>query len=503
MIQVAFHTLGCKLNQLETESIADAFLKVQATILEDPELSNLYIVNTCTVTGKAEQKARHAIRQALSQNPETTVIVTGCYAQMAKAELEAISPRTVVVPGEKKSALLGLPEWLHDNWQEHGDLLDAVLQWRDSVLSTAEGAGGIDPFAFNPDNFVTHSRPSLKIEDGCNNRCTYCRVCLARGPARSLSATELLRRVQLLEAHGKHEVVLTGVNLAQYLDRNDSNNAILPQDRTKFPDLLSFLIGNTNSIRFRISSYEPDCIDDAFLATFSNPRVQPHIHLSVQSGSDTVLERMARRYTAQEVRNVVASLRQAKRDPFIAADIITGFPGETEEEFALTEALCTELDLAWIHAFPFSPRPGTKAFDMRPQIPQRVAGERVERLTAIAVEGKKRYAERWLGSVVDAILERESDEHNADEQLVDDGLPEESSANRHIPTDASQARLRFGTTANYLKAAILDVPPYLKDGELVRTRLIAPGTGHKSEVLARYVPNEASLGEVLLGEVSF
>lgn len=492
MIQVAFHTLGCKLNQLETESIADAFLKVQATILEDPALSNLYIVNTCTVTGKAEQKARHAIRQALSQNPETTVIVTGCYAQMAQAELEAISPRTVVVPGEDKSALLGLPEWLHDNWQEHGDLLDAVLQWRDSVLSAAEGAGGIDPFAFNPDNFIQHSRTSLKIEDGCNNRCAYCRVCLARGPARSLSATELLRRVQLLEAHGKHEVVLTGVNLAQYLDRNDAS---LPLDRIKFPDLLSFLIENTNSIRFRISSYEPDCINDAFLKAFSNPRVQPHIHLSIQSGCDTVLERMARRYTAHDVRNAVASLRQAKRDPFVAADIITGYPGETEEEFAQTEALCTELDLAWIHAFPFSPRPGTKAFDMRPQIPQRVAGERVERLTAIAVEGKKRYAERWLGSVVDAILERESDEHDADEHDADDGLPEESSANRHSPTDASQARLRFGTTANYLKAAILDVPPSLKDGELVRARLIAPGTGHKSEVLARYVPNEASLGE--------
>lgn len=466
MIHVAFHTLGCKLNQLETESIADAFLKVQATILDGPELSNLYIVNTCTVTGKAEQKARHAIRQALAQNPETTVIVTGCYAQMAKAELEAISPRTVVVPGEKKSALLELPEWLHDNWQEHGDLLDAVLQWRDTILSTA---GSIDPFAFNPDNFIQHSRPSLKIEDGCNNRCAYCRVCLARGPARSLSAVELLRRVQLMEAHGKHEVVLTGVNLAQYLDRND---AILPLDRIRFPDLLVFLISNTNSIHFRISSYEPDCIDETFLKVFSNPRVQPHIHVSIQSGSDTVLERMARRYTAQDVRNAVASLRQARRDPFVAADIITGFPGETDDEFAQTEALCSELDLAWIHAFPFSSRPGTKAFDMRPQIPQRVAGERVMRLTSLALEGKKRYAERWLDSVVDVILERESDEQ-----------------------DVGDPNLRFGTTANYLKAAILDVPPSLKDGEMIRARLIAPGTGHKSDVLARYVQNEASLGE--------
>ena len=466
MIHVAFHTLGCKLNQLETESIADAFLKVQATILDGPELSNLYIVNTCTVTGKAEQKARHAIRQALAQNPETTVIVTGCYAQMAKDELEAISPRTVVVPGEKKSALLELPEWLHDNWQEHGDLLDAVLQWRDTILSTA---GSIDPFAFNPDNFIQHSRPSLKIEDGCNNRCAYCRVCLARGPARSLSAVELLRRVQLMEAHGKHEVVLTGVNLAQYLDRND---AILPLDRIRFPDLLVFLISNTNSIHFRISSYEPDCIDETFLKVFSNPRVQPHIHVSIQSGSDTVLERMARRYTAQDVRNAVASLRQARRDPFVAADIITGFPGETEDEFAQTEALCSELDLAWIHAFPFSSRPGTKAFDMRPQIPQRVAGERVMRLTSLALEGKKRYAERWLDSVVDVILERESDEQ-----------------------DVGDPNLRFGTTANYLKAAILDVPPSLKDGEMIRVRLIVPGTGHKSDVLARYVQNEASLGE--------
>jgi len=165
-----------------------------------------------------------------------------------------------------------------------------------------------------------------------------------------------------MEAHGKHEVVLTGVNLAQYLDRND---AILPFGPHQISRSLGFLISNTNSIHFRISSYEPDCIDETFLKVFSNPRVQPHIHVSIQSGSDTVLERMARRYTAQDVRNAVASLRQARRDPFVAADIITGFPGETEDEFAQTEALCSELDLAWIHAFPFSSRPGTKAFDMR------------------------------------------------------------------------------------------------------------------------------------------
>ncbi|HCO48896.1 MAG TPA: tRNA (N(6)-L-threonylcarbamoyladenosine(37)-C(2))-methylthiotransferase MtaB, partial [Spirochaetaceae bacterium] len=200
------------------------------------------------------------------------------------------------------------------------------------------------------------------MEDGCDNRCAYCRVCLARGPAVSLPADRVLERVRELEEAGKAEVVLTGINLAHYRD-----------GALRFPGLLARLIEGTKSIRFRISSYEPEFIDQAFLSAFAHPRVQPHVHLSVQSGSDTVLRRMARPYTAARVAEAVAALRATRDDPFLAADIIAGFPGETDAEFEETFVFCRDMDFAWIHAFPFSARPGTKAFDMRPKVPERVA----------------------------------------------------------------------------------------------------------------------------------
>lgn len=482
MINVAFHTLGCKLNQLETESIADAFAKAGASIGQLSGRADLYVVNTCTVTGKAEQKARRIIRQVLSQNPGATVLVTGCYAQMAQKELEALSPRTVVVPGEYKAALLGLPEWLHENWQGHGDLPDALLQWRVATL-TGKGAAA-DPFAYNPDNFMQHSRPSVKIEDGCNNRCSYCRVCLARGPARSLSAAELLERVRMLEAGGKREVVLTGVNLSQYRD-----------GEFDFAGLLGFLIGNTDLIRFRISSYEPDGIGDEFLEVFANRRVQPHVHLSIQSGSDTVLGRMGRLYSSQGLTSAVAALRAAREDPFIAADIITGFPGETESEFAETEVLCRELDLAWIHAFPFSPRPGTRAFSMRPQIPQRIAGERVNRLMSIAADGKRRYAARWIGSTCDLILERGAGGDVMESESEDGEIRAGSDFSVDYPFQGhlslpGDPNLRCGTTSNYLKAAIAGVPRGYGDGDMVRVKLISSGADCRHDVCAEFLCGE-------------
>ncbi|MCE5257231.1 MAG: radical SAM protein, partial [Spirochaetaceae bacterium] len=414
--------------------------------------------------GKAEQKARRVIRQALSQNPGAVVLITGCYAQMDQQELSSLDPRAVIIPGERKSTLLELPGWLQENWQGHGDLLDAILEWRNTAMAIP--ALRSDPFAYNPVNFIRHSRPSIKIEDGCNNRCSYCRVCLARGPALSLPATDLLSRVKMLEAAGKAEVVLTGVNLSQYRD-----------GELDFSGLLDFLLKNTDVIQFRISSYEPDRVDDSFLKVFSNQRVQPHVHLSIQSGSDEVLRRMARPYTAQKLRSAAAALRSVRDDPFMAADIITGFPGETEAEFAKTLALCTELDLAWIHAFPFSPRPGTSAYSMRPQIPQRLAGERVDKLMAIAEEGKRRYASRWFGKTCDLILEHGSDEDGFDLLPTDERYP-------------CDAPVRFGTTANYLKAEIHGVPATYGDGTMIRVRIRMPGTDSRHDVIADFVAED-------------
>jgi threonylcarbamoyladenosine tRNA methylthiotransferase MtaB len=422
LLRVAFQTLGCKLNQLETESVADKFLDAGAEIVPFHVPADLYVVNTCTVTSKAEQKARHDIRAALARVPHAVVVATGCYAQMEPAALTALGERVIVISGDLKASLLSLARWLSDNWQGHGELFHAVLEWQAELRGDTSS---LDRFAFHPERFAMHSRPALKVQDGCNNRCSFCRVCLARGPSVSLPAREALARVRRLEEAGKAEVVLTGVNLAQY--RSDGFD---------FSGLLSFLAEETSSIKFRISSYEPERVDDALLAAFANPRVRPHMHLSVQAGCTDTLRRMARPYGAEEVRRAVQALRAVRDDPFLAADIIAGFPGETETEFESTFSLLSELDFAWIHAFPFSPRPGTRAAAMRPHVPERVAGLRVERLLALAGRGKAAYIGRWLGREVEMVVEHET---------------------------ADAPRI-IGTTENYLKAEIIgngngDIPP--------------------------------------------
>ncbi|MFA5851645.1 MAG: tRNA (N(6)-L-threonylcarbamoyladenosine(37)-C(2))-methylthiotransferase MtaB [Spirochaetales bacterium] len=458
LLRVAFRTLGCKLNQLETESVADAFSGAGAIIRAFDEPADLYVVNTCTVTSKAEQKARRVMRQALTQNPHAVVLVTGCYAQMDPEGLSLVHPRSVVLPGDEKSALLSLAAWLQDNWQGHGDLQDAVVEWKESLAHPAKPAGAasaLDPFAYRPKTFAFHSRPSLKIEDGCDNRCAYCRVCLARGPAISLAPDRILERVLELERAGKAEIVLTGINLAQYRS-----------GAMRFPDLLEYLIEGTASICFRISSYEPEYIDEAFLRAFAHLRVQPHVHLAVQSGSSSVLKRMARPYTADRVAEAVAALRATRDDPFIAVDMIAGFPGETEAEFEATCALCRDLDFAWIHAFPFSARPGTKAYEMRPKVPERVAGERVTALSELARSGKSRYVERWIGKRIGVILEK-SGNLDADDEVSIEG--------RILSTDPAPIKGRAGTSSNYLKVRVEDAPDSMPAG--IRVDAIIDGHG--------------------------
>jgi threonylcarbamoyladenosine tRNA methylthiotransferase MtaB len=434
-LRVAFHTLGCKLNQLETESLADAFRRSGASILgrsENPVTApaDLFVINTCTVTSKAEQKARRLVRQALAANPAALVLVTGCYAQVEPGALSGLHERALVIPGDEKSALLSLAAWLADEWQGHGDLLDAVISWKRGL------AGPVTPdaFAFLPDEFAFHSRPSLKVQDGCDNRCSYCRVCIARGASRSLPAPEILRRLTALEAAGRAEAILTGVNLFQYRDEG-----------LRFPDLLRLLIEGTERIALRLSSWEPEGLDASFLDILAHPRIRPHIHLPVQSGSDLLLGRMARAYRRDQVIEACAALRAAKGDLFIAADLIAGFPGEEEADFEATLDLARACDFAWIHAFPFSPRPGTRAFGMGPHVPERISGERVRLLGELARLGRASYIGRQGGREVEAVLE-------ASPRGGEEGF-------------------RHATSDNYLKLLIGAVPAHIPGGSAFRCRI--------------------------------
>lgn len=438
--RAAFRTFGCKLNQLETEALAAAFRDSGARAVPFREAADVYIVNTCTVTGKAEQKARREIRRALRANPQAAVLVTGCWAEMAAGEVSALGPRAVVIPGGRKDDVALLAGDLAEAWEKGLDLAEAAERGA-SVL-----AGRVhDPFAFRPENFLLHSRASLKIQDGCDNRCAYCRVCLARGPSRSLDARSVVERARDLAGRGAAEIVLTGVNLTQY--RSGDLN---------LGGLLELLVRETSGVSYRLSSWEPDRLDDAFLAAFASGRVRAHMHLALQSGCDATLARMGRAYRSAAVRETVRRLREVKGDLFLGADVITGFPGETDDEFRQTYALLEELDFAWLHAFPFSPRPGTKAFSMKPRVPERVAGERVEDLLALGRKGRAAFVGRALGRATRAVLEFPGE----DDAEGEDAASEIGAAREDAVGPAREAM--EAVSDEYLRLAVTGVPEPLR-----------------------------------------
>ncbi len=409
-LKIHFETLGCKVNQIESESIARAFLDagfscsiggVTSSCASDDDVL-ISIINTCTVTAKAEQKARRLIRLLLEKYKKSCVIVTGCYAELEKSLLENIDKRICVVKGTQKDLLADLPNEIirYVSSEAFKSFSSQNLSlYCSSYFDKKNEKFIISPkkrsFVLSTDTFLQHSRPSIKIQDGCNNRCTYCRICLARGESVSLEPAEILKRIRLLESAQHREVIVTGINLSQY-----------KCDGMNFTLLLSYLLANTSNIYFRISSLHPQVVTDELCAVLASERVRPHFHLSIQSGSDTILKKMARPYTALQIENAIKRLCAIKDNPFIACDIIAGFPGETEEDFEATKKLCEHSNITWIHAFPFSPRPDTLAFAMTPKTPQAVSNERVKILTDIAIKNKRNYIHNCVGKTYNGIAEK-------------------------------------------------------------------------------------------------
>ena len=413
-MNVYIYTLGCRLNQAESEAIADSFSRCGFPVMETGESADLVIVNSCTVTQKAEQKARRMIRLFARRSE---VIVTGCYAAVSPDEVKALSPRVTVFSLREKASLLSLPKHVRASIEAGLSLHEAVSSFAGSVA---------DPFAFDATSFQYHSRAYLKIQDGCDNSCGYCRTTVARGPSVSLPSDEAVRRALRLEEEGFHEIMLTGVNLTMY-DHDGSGLGGLVER------LLSVL---GSGIRLRLSSMEPDHVDDRLLDTLSDSRMQPHFHIPIQSASEKVLRIAARRYSIDHVDSIIARMRKAKDDPFIACDVIAGLPGEGEEEFMETYDFLLSHDFSAMHVFPYSPRPGTPLF-REPHPEERVRDERAERLRALSAEQSRRYLERQLGRSV--------------EMLAEEGCE--------------------GTTGNYLKGSLI-----LPDGRVPIKGMIYSGT---------------------------
>jgi threonylcarbamoyladenosine tRNA methylthiotransferase MtaB len=381
---VGFHTFGCKLNQYETESIAQALGLRGAEIVSAREEADFYIINTCTVTARADHKARTFVRNLVRSRQHSFIVVTGCSAQMEAAEFSGIDPRVIVVPQSQKAVLLGLPG------------ADAAAILRDA-MRIAPGTGRPDPFTFESSEPSFHSRAFLKIQDGCDNRCAYCRVPLARGPSVSLPLQKAVERARGIEARGYREIVMTGVNISAY--RSGENG---------LGTLLRALLGSLTRARLRLSSLEPEAITGEFADILSHPRICAHFHLAVQSGSDNVLAGMRRRYKASQIEEAVSLLRGVKNDPFLAADMLVGFPGETDEDFKKTKRMAEGLDFSSLHVFPFSPRKGTKAADLRGRISESAATRRAAELGALSGELAEGYRKRWAGREVEVLIEKKS-----------------------------------------------------------------------------------------------
>lgn len=385
-MNVYIYTLGCRLNQAESEAIAERFQK-NGFVLSPWNEADLVIVNSCTVTAKAEQKARRMIRKFAERSE---VIVTGCYAELESDEVRSLSGKVTVFSLKEKASLLSLPSHLAAAISSGMSLKEAIGTFTERCT---------DLFAFDASSFQYHSRAYLKIQDGCDNCCGYCRTTVARGPSVSLSPDAVVRRALDIEARGFHEIMLTGVNLTMY-----------DHDGEGLGGLIEKLLGALGSgMRLRLSSMEPDHVDDRLLDTLADHRMQPHFHIPIQSASEKVLAIASRRYSIDHVEHIIERMRNAKDDPFIACDVIAGLPGEGNEEFMETYDFLERNDFSAMHVFPYSPRPGTPLYGMKNRAEERVRDERAEILRKLSAVHSRRYLERQKGKKIEILVENGSE----------------------------------------------------------------------------------------------
>lgn len=392
--KVAVFTLGCKLNQCESEALASAFESQGFIIVPSKEYANIYIINTCTVTSKAEQKARRMIRKLSSEHSESVVIVTGCYAQLNKEDLQ-LNTNVFIVTNDEKQILSELPQYLQKkNTYEFLDQIQKFFSINQNKINKS--------FWFETINYNYHTRAFLKIQDGCNNSCAYCRVTIARGDSISLDSEKIIDQYLSLYKNGFKEIVLTGINISSYSYNN-----------LDFCDLLNRLIEVSKKYkdapRIRLSSIEPETINERFVNIVKNKLFCPHFHVPLQSGSDKILSLMKRRNDRLQAEKAINLLIESKEYPFIAVDVIAGFPGETNEDFELTKNLLNDLRIDFFHVFPFSPRPGTLAEKMKPKIPERISQERTKILRDLSYRKYKDYINYWINKKLNVLIEDNKD----------------------------------------------------------------------------------------------
>ena len=388
MKKVALHNLGCKVNAYETEAMQEMLEHAGYEIVPFQEGADIYVINTCTVTNIADRKSRQMLHRARKMNPDAVVVAAGCYVQ-AQAEKQVIDPCIDIVLGNnKKQDLLTA---LQAYEEAHGDLREVIdinhTKEYENLHLTKQGE---------------HTRAYIKVQDGCNQFCSYCIIPYARGRVRSRAKEVVVAEVTDLAKNGYQEVVLTGIHLSSYgIDFENEDN------------LLS-LIRAVHEIegikRIRLGSLEPRIITEEFVqAIAALPKMCPHFHLSLQSGCNETLKRMNRRYTSEEFYEKCEILRKYFEKPALTTDVIVGFPQETEEEFETTYEFLKKFCFYETHIFKYSKREGTKAAVMQGQIPEQIKAKRSARLIELGEKNRRAYEESFLGKTVEVLVEEKSD----------------------------------------------------------------------------------------------
>ncbi len=406
--RAAITNLGCKVNQAEMDAVERLLRARGVGIATDAARADLHLVNTCTVTAAADDKSRKAVRRARRASPAATVIVTGCAVQVARASFAEMDPAARLVANEAKDGLLAEVERLLGEPGQagdgppgdgrHGDGTHGPLEAALPTLAGVEVAGIFDGRAR-----IDRARAYVKVQDGCSFFCTYCIIPRARGPERSLTPEVVLADVRRALEAGHREVVLTGINIGTYdggRSERGPRGAHLRASLT-LPGLVRRILAETPVERIRLSSIEPQHVDDDLIAVWTGPgagRCLPHLHLPLQSGDDRVLRRMGRRYTAADYARTVEQVRAAIHGIAIHADVIAGFPSEDDDAFARTRTLLGALDPAGLHVFRYSARPGTPAARMAGQVPDVVRKERAALLLDDAAAARRQFAARAVGA---------------------------------------------------------------------------------------------------------
>lgn len=384
-MKAALHNLGCKVNAYETEAMQQILEEAGYEIVPFSEYADVYVINTCSVTNMADRKSRQMLHRAKKQNPDAIVVGAGCYVQTKEAQALVDESIDIVIGNNKKHELVPLLREYEASRRKMACVADINHEKQAyeelSLSRTAE-----------------HTRAFIKVQDGCNQFCTYCIIPFARGRVRSRELPDVLQEIRTLAKSGYREVVLTGIHLSSYgVDNGES---------------LLHLIEAVHELegieRIRLGSLEPRIVTDAFAKRLSElPKICPHFHLSLQSGCDTVLSRMNRRYDTAEYEVGCALLRRYFEHPAITTDVIVGFPGETDEEFETTERYLERIHFYEMHIFQYSRREGTKAAAMPDQVPEAVKKERSEKLLALGHRMSEEFRRYYLGRQVTALLEEE------------------------------------------------------------------------------------------------